>query len=67
MEWVSLYSRSAKRQLTAILGDSYASPGIRDFMTRVEDIYPGIFIHSIYVDQDLKKDREASFVSMIWR
>jgi hypothetical protein len=36
-------------------------------MTRIEDTYPGIFIHSIYLDQDLKKDREATFVSIIWR
>ncbi len=48
-----------------MLGDSYASKGMENFMARIEDIYPGIFIHSIYVDQDLGKDREATFVSII--
>ncbi len=38
---------------------------MENFMARIEDIYPGIFIHSIYVDQDLEKDREATFASII--
>ncbi|KAF8348139.1 palmitoyl-protein thioesterase [Amanita rubescens] len=43
------------------MGDSYASKGMDNFMARIEDIHPGIFIHSIYVDQDLGKDKEATF------
>ena len=32
------------------------------FQSAIEDIHPGIFIHSVYVDPDTKKDRQATFV-----
>jgi len=44
-----------------VQGDAYAAPGIQQFMSAVEGIYPGIFIHSIYMDQDLEKDKRATF------
>ncbi|KAF8629203.1 hypothetical protein AX17_005788 [Amanita inopinata Kibby_2008] len=43
------------------LGDWYSSPGIQQFASLVEDMYPGIFIHSIYIDDDAEKDRRAGF------
>ncbi|KIL68909.1 hypothetical protein M378DRAFT_70621 [Amanita muscaria Koide BX008] len=43
------------------LGDTYASPGIQQFISLIGDIYPGIFIHSVYMDQDVKKDRQAGY------
>ena len=29
----------------------------------IRDIYPGIFIHSVFIEQDQDKDRRAGFVS----
>ncbi|KAI0829895.1 alpha/beta-hydrolase [Trametes gibbosa] len=43
------------------LGDSYASPGMLDFMSRIKDIHPGIYIHSVYLNETLKEDERASF------
>ncbi|KAK2467819.1 hypothetical protein APHAL10511_000114 [Amanita phalloides] len=57
------FSAAATRPLVIWhgLGDSYASPGMREFVSRIEDIYPGIFIHSVYINQDVEKDRRATF------
>ncbi|KAH0589286.1 hypothetical protein H2248_005048 [Termitomyces sp. 'cryptogamus'] len=43
------------------LGDSHSSPGMLEFASRIEELHPGIFIHSVYVDEDLDKDRNAGF------
>ncbi|KZT00467.1 alpha/beta-hydrolase [Laetiporus sulphureus 93-53] len=43
------------------LGDSYASPGILEFIARVKDMHPGIFVHSIYVDQNPEEDTRATW------
>jgi len=43
-------------------GDSYDSPGILKFQSAVEEIHPGIYIHSIYVDPDSKSDQQATIV-----
>lgn len=43
------------------LGDSHSSPGMLDFSSMIRDIYPGIFIHSIFIEQDQDKDRRAGF------
>lgn len=43
------------------LGDSYSSPGIREFASLIKDIHPGIFVHSVYIDQDQDKDTRAGF------
>jgi hypothetical protein len=45
-----------------ITGDSHSSPGMLQFASLITDIHPGIFIHSIYMDEDLDKDRKAGFV-----
>jgi hypothetical protein len=42
--------------------DSHSSPGMLQFASLITDIHPGIFIHSIYMDEDLDKDRKAGFV-----
>ncbi|KZT67183.1 alpha/beta-hydrolase [Daedalea quercina L-15889] len=43
------------------LGDSYNSPGILEFIARVKDIHPGIFVHSIHLAESLDDDRRATF------
>ncbi|KAI9463364.1 alpha/beta-hydrolase [Russula earlei] len=43
------------------LGDSYDSPGILKFQSSIEEMYPGIFIHSVYIDPDSKEDRRATY------
>ena len=47
------------------LGDSYASPGMLEFMQLIKDMHPGIFVHSVYVDEDLEADQKAGFVSLL--
>ena len=44
------------------LGDSYNSPGIFEFIARVKDMHPGIFVHSISIAESLDDDRRATFV-----
>lgn len=46
-------------------GDSHMSPGMLEFISLVRKIYPGIFIHSIYVDKDLDKDQKAGWVGLM--
>ncbi|KAJ3901416.1 palmitoyl-protein thioesterase [Lentinula edodes] len=43
------------------LGDSYASPGMLEFASMIKNVHPGIFIHSIYIEEELDKDRQAGF------
>ncbi|OSD01302.1 alpha/beta-hydrolase [Trametes coccinea BRFM310] len=43
------------------LGDSYASPGMLEFMDLIKEMHPGIFVHSVYQDEDLKEDERAGF------
>jgi len=43
------------------LGDSHASPGMVEFASMIQDIHPGIFIHSVYIEKELDKDRQAGF------
>ncbi|EMD32081.1 hypothetical protein CERSUDRAFT_119066 [Gelatoporia subvermispora B] len=43
------------------MGDSYGSPGMLQFMDIVRKMHPGIFVHSIYLDEDLKEDEKAGF------
>ncbi|KAI0321188.1 Alpha/Beta hydrolase protein [Amylostereum chailletii] len=43
------------------LGDSYASEGMVEFMSLIQDIPPGLFIHSVYIDEDNNEDRRAGF------
>ncbi|KAF9484503.1 palmitoyl-protein thioesterase [Pholiota conissans] len=43
------------------LGDSHSSPGMLEFASRIKELHPGIFVHSVFIDQDLSKDRQAGF------
>ena len=47
------------------LGDSYASPGMLEFMQLVKEVHPDIFIHSVYLDENLEEDRKAGWVCII--
>lgn len=44
-----------------ITGDSYASPGMLEFAELIKGVHPGIFVHSIYLDQNLDADQRAGF------
>jgi hypothetical protein len=46
------------------LGDTYASSGMDRFQSEVKEMHPGIFIHSIFIDEDPNADQRASFVSI---
>jgi hypothetical protein len=43
-------------------GDSYDSSGILKIKSHVEEMHPGIFIHSVYIDPDSKEDQRATYV-----
>ncbi len=43
-------------------GDSHDAPGILKFQSAIEEMHRGIFIHSVYIDPDSKKDLHATFV-----
>lgn len=46
------------------LGDTYSSPGMVRFENEVKEMHPGIFVHSIFIDEDPKADQRAGFVSI---
>jgi len=46
------------------LGDSYSSPGMARFEDEVKEMHRGIFVHSIFIDEDPKADQRATFVSI---
>ncbi|KAG2111293.1 palmitoyl-protein thioesterase [Suillus discolor] len=43
------------------MGDTYASSGMESFQSEVKEMYPGIFVHSIFIDEDPNVDQRASF------
>lgn len=43
-------------------GDSYASPAMVEFGELIAEMHPGIFIHSVYIEEDQEQDRRATFV-----
>ncbi|EAU91335.2 palmitoyl-protein thioesterase [Coprinopsis cinerea okayama7 len=43
------------------LGDSYASPGMLEFVQLIKGVHPGIFVHSVYISEKLEDDRKAGF------
>ena len=49
------------------LGDSHSSPGMLKFASLIKDIHKGIFIHSIYIEEELSADQKAGFVSSLSR
>jgi len=34
------------------------------FQDLIRDIHPGIFIHSVYIEQDLSADQKATYVCL---
>jgi palmitoyl-protein thioesterase len=44
------------------LGDSYNSTGMAEFQALVSQVHPGIFLHSVYIDENQDNDRKAGFV-----
>ena len=47
------------------LGDSYGSPGMLEFMDLIKEMHPGLYIHSVYLDEDLEADQKAGFVRIV--
>jgi palmitoyl-protein thioesterase len=45
------------------LGDAHANPGILEFIDMMQEIHPGLFVHSVYIKEDLKEDTKAAWVS----
>ncbi|KAI0035863.1 alpha/beta-hydrolase [Vararia minispora EC-137] len=43
------------------MGDSYASEGMLEFAEMIKGVHDGIFVHSIYLDENLDEDRRAGF------
>lgn len=48
------------------IGDSYNSPGMTEFMHQIESIHEGIFVHSIYLEENSSDDQKAGWVSAIF-
>ena len=43
-------------------GDSHSSSGMLKFISMIKDVHPAIFVHSIYIEEDLSADQRAGFV-----
>ena len=43
------------------LGDTFDGQGLAKIASLINDTYPGTFVHSIYLDTDPSKDRNAGF------
>ncbi|KIP10956.1 hypothetical protein PHLGIDRAFT_100544 [Phlebiopsis gigantea 11061_1 CR5-6] len=43
------------------MGDTYDAPGILEFIQEVQDMHPGIFVHSIYLQEASDEDRKAGY------
>lgn len=46
------------------LGDSAHSEGMDSFVNLIKDVHPGIFVHSVYISEDMEEDKKAGFVSL---
>ena len=44
------------------LGDSYASPGMLEFMQLIREMHPGIFVHSVHIKDNIEEDQKAGWV-----
>ena len=42
------------------LGDEYDSKGMQNIASLINETYPGTFVHSIFLDEDPSKDRNAA-------
>ena len=47
------------------LGDTYDGKGLSSVAALINETYPGTFIHSIYIDEDSSKDRNAGFIGHV--
>ena len=47
------------------LGDTYDGKGLANIAALINETYPGTFVHSIFLDQDPSKDRQAGFVGHV--
>ncbi|TFY63416.1 hypothetical protein EVG20_g6322 [Dentipellis fragilis] len=43
------------------MGDSHSSAGMVQFQDKIKEMYPGIFIHSIYIEEASEADQRAGF------
>jgi hypothetical protein len=65
MEWVRCRHLAILHLLTScsfITGDSHSSAGMLEFVSMIKGVHPGIFVHSIYIEEDLSADQRAGFV-----
>ncbi|TFK54516.1 alpha/beta-hydrolase [Heliocybe sulcata] len=62
---VSVLSKPRPLVLWHGLGDSHSSPGMMRFADEVKAIHEGIFVHSIYITEDLDEDRKAGWFGNI--
>ena len=46
------------------MGDTYCAPGILEFIDMIKQMHPGIFVHSIYINEKEDEDRKAGWVSL---
>ncbi|KAF8520395.1 alpha/beta-hydrolase [Hysterangium stoloniferum] len=44
------------------LGDSYSSSGMLEIMDIVRKAHPSIFIHSVYIEEDIEADQKAGWI-----
>jgi palmitoyl-protein thioesterase len=47
------------------LGDTYDGKGLAKIADLINETYPGTFVHSIYLDEDPSKDRNAGFMGHV--
>lgn len=47
------------------LGDTYDGKGMANIAAIINETYPGTFIHSIYLDEEASKDRNAGFIGHV--
>ena len=33
-----------------------------EFINLIKDVHPGLFVHSVYIEEDLEADQKAGFV-----
>ncbi|KAK7692900.1 hypothetical protein QCA50_004535 [Cerrena zonata] len=43
------------------LGDSYASPGMLEFIQMIKEVHPDIFVHSIHIQENIEEDQKAGW------
>jgi palmitoyl-protein thioesterase len=47
------------------LGDTYDGKGLAKIAAIINETYPGTFIHSIYLEEESSKDRNAGFIGHV--